>query len=204
MITVYMDCDDTILNSSAAIIEILNEKYGVNKTLKDLRDYKYRSIVGTVAQEEILEIFQSEQFWQKVQFNEQFVEVIKKLKNNFKFVVISKGTKENLESKEAHLKKAFKQMDVDIDFVGIPILLGSKTKFEKSLVDMTGAIQIDDCTSELNTKAAIRILLRNGRRVEWNYIPWNEENFYGVDTWKEIEEILEFAAQSDEFMARAF
>lgn len=204
MITIYMDCDDTILNSSAAIIEILNERYGVNKTVNDLRDYKYRSIVGTVSQEEILGIFQSEQFWKKVQFNEIFVEAIKKLKNIFKFIIVSKGTKENLEAKEVHLKKAFKEMGVDIEFIGIPIILGSSSKFEKSLVDMTGGIQIDDCTDELRTKAAVRILLRNNRRVHWNYIPENEENFYAVDTWKEIEEILEFAAKTNEFMANPF
>lgn len=205
MITVYVDCDDTILNSSAVIIEILNSRYGVSKTIEDLRDYRYRSIVGGVTQEEILEIYQSEEFWEKVQFQPKFLKALEKLKKYFNFVIISKGTEQNLKVKEIHLRKAFKDRGVDIEFVGIPLIIGSKTKFAKALCNMVGAIQIDDCTQEFaGSLASVKILIKNGREVEWNYTPFNEENFYVAQDWKDIERILMFAKDNDTFMSNPF
>lgn len=43
-IKIYFDVDDTILNSSEAVIEILSHKYKINKTIKDLKDWNYQSI----------------------------------------------------------------------------------------------------------------------------------------------------------------
>lgn len=205
MITIYVDCDDTILNSSAVIIEILNSRYGVSKTIEDLRDYRYRSIVGGVTQEEILEIYQSEEFWEKVQFQPKFLKALEKLKKYFSFVIISKGTEQNLKAKEIHLRKAFKGRGVDIEFVGIPLIIGSKTKFTKALCNMVGAIQIDDCTQEFaGSSASVKILIKNGREVEWNYTPFNEENFYVAQDWEDIEKILMFAKDNDTFMSNPF
>ena len=44
MITVYVDFDNTIVESNKKIIEILNNKYHTFKTEADLFNYNYNSI----------------------------------------------------------------------------------------------------------------------------------------------------------------
>ena len=44
MKTVYVDFDNTIVESNQRVIEILNERYGLSKTEDDLVDYGYKSI----------------------------------------------------------------------------------------------------------------------------------------------------------------
>ena len=39
MTTVYVDFDNTIVESNQKVIEILNDKYGLNKSEDDLEDY---------------------------------------------------------------------------------------------------------------------------------------------------------------------
>ena len=41
MTTVYVDFDNTIVESNQKVIEILNDKYGLNKSEDDLEDYGY-------------------------------------------------------------------------------------------------------------------------------------------------------------------
>ena len=65
--TIYLDCDDTILYSSEMVIRILNQRYGENKTISDLTDWFYQSIVPGVSQQEILGIYDSEEFWNEVE-----------------------------------------------------------------------------------------------------------------------------------------
>ena len=36
--TIFLDVDDVLLDSSAAVVAILNQRYGLNKTLDDLVD----------------------------------------------------------------------------------------------------------------------------------------------------------------------
>lgn len=202
VITLYLDCDDTILNSSEVIIDILNRKYGQTKTLDDLKDYRYRSIANGVTQQEILEIYQSEEFWEKVQFNPDFLAVAKKLKNYFKFVIVTKGTQKNLMEKEIHLHKAFEALGFSIDFIGLPLSFNPDTSIGKNLIQMQNGIQIDDCAKELvNSSAAMKILLKNNRETYWNETPCLEENMYAAQNWKEIEEILNFTLKHDEMLA---
>ena len=41
--TIYLDFDNTIVESNKRIIDMLNKKYGTSKTEDDLFDYNYNS-----------------------------------------------------------------------------------------------------------------------------------------------------------------
>ena len=69
-IKVYIDADDTILDSSVAIIDILNKKNNTNKTIHNLRDWNYRDIDGTMNGDKILELYESEEFFNTVKVKE--------------------------------------------------------------------------------------------------------------------------------------
>ena len=67
MTTVYVDFDNTIVESNQKVIEILNDKYGLNKSEDDLEDYGYTSI-APITEEEKLGIFESDEFFSNLKF----------------------------------------------------------------------------------------------------------------------------------------
>ena len=187
MITVYIDFDNTIVESNKRVIEILNKKYLLNKTEDDLNDYGYNSI-APITEKEKLEIFESDEFFKGLEFKEGFLEFFKRNKKNVSFVVATKGTSVNLEKKEKWLKK---NLSKKIKFIGI-----DNKDFSKKQVNMAGGIQIDDFITSLDTNADLKILYKDNHSFEWqtNYI---NTDIVVVNTWKEIDDILTFYSDYD-------
>lgn len=200
-LTIYLDCDDTILYSSEAVIRILNKRYGLSKTIDDLKDWGYRSIVPTITQEEIAEIYGSKEFWREACFNREFLKVYKRLRKQFNWVIVSRGTPENLAYKQKMLKR---KMGGRTEFDCMLIVPGDKTNGSKGDIDMTGGIQIDDAMGCLEgTTAAIRILFR-AKEGYWNRPTPDEDNLYVVHNWQEIGEMLAFFNEHREFVKREY
>lgn len=180
---IFLDCDDTILDSSKCIIGLLNKKNGTNKTFDDLKDFQYRSIDKTLTTKTVLDIFESDEFWNSVQFNQDFLDNHQFLNDNFEIEIVSCGTKENLRKKEEFLKH------LGYKFNGL--LVDENLDLCKKRINMQNCIQIDDNISSLeNTNATIKILLKNDREFAWNKTKANIENLYAVNNWNEIIEIL--------------
>ena len=198
-INIYVDCDDTILHSSETVIDILNKRYRTNKTINDLKDWNYRSIVSTITQDEILDIYCSDEFWDNVKNNEKFLAVYNKLKDKVNWVVVSKGNYANLLKKQEYLDKHFD----NIYFYGL--LINGANDFNKSYIDMSDGIQIDDnINCLLSTNSSLKIIIRNYRDVYWNRIPAHVDNLYSVDDWKQIDSILDFMLENREFVVSCY
>ena len=190
-LTIYLDCDDTILHSSEMVIRILNKRYGTNKTISDLTDWKYRSIIPGVTQEEILDIYDSEEFWNGVELNPEFLKVFEKLKNSFKWVVLSRGKYRNIK-----LKTEYIQRHLGIPVIGLLILSSEDSDLSKKDTDMSDGIQIDDNMNCIEgSNAQVKILIQQGRQFTWNQPNPNEDNLYTANDWKEVGEMLEFFLQ---------
>lgn len=204
-IAIYVDADDTIMKSSEAVIKILNKKYNITppKTIKDLRDWRYRSIYGLLGNDEVDNIFDSDEFFDVVELDNEFLSFYKANQKDFSFIVVTKGTKDNLKKKEEYLKKI---LGDSFEFIGIETKrqqydeyydkeLGFKRrKIDKSSVNMRHGIQIDDRTDNLiTTNAPVKILYKHDSDMYWNRDYENVNNLYAVNTWKEIIDILSFA-----------
>lgn len=187
MTTVYVDFDNTIVESNQKVIEILNDKYGLNKSEDDLEDYGYTSI-APITEEEKLGIFESDEFFSNLKFKSDFLKVLNKYDSKVKFVITTKGTAENLKKKEQWIKE---NIPGNISFVGI-----TNNSLSKRQVDMTNGIQIDDCTAALDTNADIKILYKDNHNFNWqsNY---NNTDILVVNTWLEIDDILSFYSSYD-------
>lgn len=197
-LSVYVDCDDTILNSSVAVIDILNKYFNKNKTIEDLHDWNYRSIEKTITADDICKIYESDEFWSIVKVNAGFLNFYQRYKTKFNWIVVSKGTKRNLLQKKIYLEKIFD----NFQFIGVEIFNPDK-QLSKSSLDMSNSIQIDDVFEELeDTNANIKILLTNNRKFYWNKIKPNVENLYAVQNWEEISQILEFFNKNLEFVCK--
>lgn len=187
MTTVYVDFDNTIVESNQKVIEILNDKYGLNKSEDDLEDYGYTSI-APITEEEKLGIFESDEFFSNLKFKSDFLKVLNKYDGKVKFVITTKGTAENLKKKEQWIKE---NIPGNISFIGI-----TNNSLSKRQVDMTNGIQIDDCTAALDTNADIKILYKDNHNFNWqsNY---NNTDILVVNTWLEIDDILSFYSSYD-------
>lgn len=193
----FIDCDDTILNSSVAVIDIINKKYNKNSNISFLKDWNYNSIESTLTKKDVYEIYESMDFWNSIKINEDFKKHYTNIIKNFDVCFISKGTQKNLELKELFLKREFGK---DVCFVGVKIFPGFYNE-EKNKVDMCQGIQIDDRSDELrSTNAKLKILLKNYRNFKWNKPIENLDNLYVVNDWDQIFEILDFYARNLEVL----
>lgn len=202
--TIFLDVDDVLLDSSAAVVAILNQRYGLNKTLDDLVDWGYKSIYRNLTKEQISEIYESEKFWSLVKPNEILMKALEDSEEDeqgiwrqYNWILLTKGSKESLQKKLDYLNKIpfFKRNESKWRYFG----LGHGEKKED--VHMLGRIQIDDNYSFLNrTDADLKILVRNGKETRFNrpkVETENLENLYIVDNISQVFEILEFITKLD-------
>lgn len=196
-ITLYLDADDTILLSSEAVIKILNKKYNINppKTINNMKDWEYRSIHKNITIEEIEDIYESDEFFNRVEFDPLFLDFYNKNKNKVNIVIVTKGTELNVIKKEKYIKSILGE---DIEYIGMTFKYdasGERIKdYSKTNINMKHGIQIDDRTDALaNTNANIKILINNDRIRTWNQNYENINNLYVARNWDEISQIVLFA-----------
>lgn len=187
MITIYLDFDNTIVESNKKVIEILNERYGENKSEDDLVDYGFNSI-HKIPEKEKLSIFESDEFFTDLQFKPHIIDIITKNYNKFNWVITTKGTKANLDKKFAWLDEHW---PFDMQRIGI-----TNDNLSKSTVDMSNGIQIDDVSAALDTKAAVKILYKDYNDFCWQQIEPGDDILV-VNSWEEIDKILGFYAEFD-------
>lgn len=202
---IFWDVDDVILNTSEAIIDIINQKYRVPNGLKpktedDQKSWGYKSIYRSFSESQLFEILESNEFWKKVRINKDFKRILDTgMLDNYNNVLVTKGTLTNLSLKIGYLKSH--GLNCDRDFVYDPIVIeAGESATDKSAIDMRGAIQIDDnITNLINTNAHIKILIKNNHDTVFNNSFGHytdkidpDDIFYEVNTISEIEEILKF------------
>ena len=201
-IKLFIDADDTILESSKAFINIVNQQDNVtpHKTYEELRDWKYRSLFPYMTNERIFKIYDSEEFFNIVKINSDFENFYLKHENDFEWNIVTKGHKSNIEHKQKYCKKHLPKAKV----VGCRFDSMEEQNFDKSHIDMDYGIQIDDRTDCLTgSNANIKILFKNNRDFYWNRTEMTSEPLYIMNSWKEIIETLEFALKnSDVFMEK--
>ena len=201
-IKLFIDADDTILESSKAFIDIVNQQDNINppKIYEELRDWKYRSLFPYMTNERIFEIYDSEEFFNIVKLNADFESFYLKHENDFEWNIVTKGHKSNIEHKHKYFKKHLPKAKV----IGCRFNSMEEQNFDKSHIDMDYGIQIDDRTDCLiGSNANIKILFKNNRDFYWNRTDMSNEPLYIMNSWKEIIETLEFALKnSDVFMER--
>lgn len=193
----FLDVDDTIFKSSEAIIKILNKKYNISpaKTYDDMTDWLYRSICPDMTSEKVKELYESEEFFDIVEYDEDFIKFYENYKNHFDIVIVTKGDKPNLDKK----KKKLEDMFGKFKFIGLDMNNG----YDKSSVDMRGGIQVDDRSDCLeNTNATIKILITHRKKLDWNKLPVNVENLYETADWNDAGLVIDTCVRYPEVMMR--
>lgn len=189
---IVLDFDDTIVKSSEEIIRQLNNKYNLNRNINDLKDWGYKSIYANLSKEEVLNIYDSESFFQNVKYNDCFLDFKEKYIDSGLYypIICSKGKEQNLKYKEEFCLKLFNN---NVDFIGMKFS-DKNYGLNKSQYDFTNTyFVVDDNTQALlSLSSPKKILLKNYREQVWNKTPINEENIYVVNSFKDIIDMCDF------------
>lgn len=188
----YIDFDNTIVNSSEVIVKMLNEKFGEDKDWEKLRRYDFKDLFPSCSYQEIEKYFESDRMFEEVELFPEAYETLCSFKDNFdKVSVVTIGTDINLEKKKRFIKDRF---HFDIELIGIR----NDGRSNKGSVDMRDGVFIDDhidCLHSSNAK--VKILIKTSENAEWSKIEPNDD-IYVVSNWYEIYSILDFITKNKE------
>jgi 5'(3')-deoxyribonucleotidase len=185
--TIIIDVDDTFLQSSQEIIRQLNLKNNTNKTIDDLKDYGYKSIDKNVTQKDILKMYGSQLFFDKVKLTKDSAFYISILQDKYNILFVSYGDIYNLQLKEKFLHKLFKLYNwKNVEFEGV-LFEETKSKIQRDVL-----FAIDNHSEHLKEyNAKHKILFKNYQNVIWNQCPPNSE-WYTANNFKEIYDIIKY------------
>ena len=188
----YIDFDNTIVNSSEVIVKMLNEKFGENKDWKKLRRYDFKDLFPSCSYWEIEKSFESDKMFEEIELFPEVYETLNSFKDKFdRMSVVTIGTDINLEKKRRFVKDRF---SFDIELIGIK----NDGRSNKGSVDMRNGVFIDDhidCLHSSNAK--VKILIKTSENSEWSKIEPNDD-IYIVSNWYEIYSILDFITKNKE------
>lgn len=163
--TLYIDFDNTLVNSIKKIVELWQRKYNGTSRYKpihwtEIETYDFKEL--NVSKDEIKEFFNTKEFFQKLEFCDNAEVIIKFLyEQGFKIVFVSMGQPENLALKKEWLSKH--NILKNTEFIGIDI----NNYKDKSHIDMSDGILIDDEIRYLETSNAVKKVCF-GDEYEWN------------------------------------
>lgn len=188
--SILIDIDDTIISSSQEIIRQLNNKNKTNKTIEDLTDYEYKSIDPNITQTDIVNMYDSDEFFKHVKFNKGALQFIEKYEKIFDIIFISYGTNCNLHKKADFITECANYLKWN----NIYFAACETGKCKKSDVFVNNPyLAIDNHIGHLNEmNAPKKILLKNNMDVYWNQPIINNPDIYVVNTFDEICQMIDF------------
>ena len=169
----YVDFDGVIVDSIKAICDLYNEDFSYYSDFKpvdpnDVLTYDFSEC--NCASKEIIDwYFNTPRFFEKLEFMPSAYDYLKSLSTDFRIVIVSHGFSPNLRAKEKWINK----------YLPFAELYGVNLKDfqDKSCVDMSGGIFIDDKISNLDSSnAAFKLVF--GKRY-----PWNDDNSNYIRVW---------------------
>jgi len=182
----FVDMDLTIVDSVKAFCQTYNiiyfeHPYFVPSDPDKLISYDFRCICPLLqTQNDKDKIWGCRAFFAYLEFiDKDTYDVLKKLNEKYQLIIVTIGTLKNLALKSEWL-------ETNLPFIKDCILITNEgNKMDKSIVNMNGALFLDDIPSNLESTNAERKILFG------KIYPWNE-NWQGEHclTWKEIEQMF--------------
>lgn len=186
MQTIFIDLDCTVLNTIKCIVDLYDEDFKYYSDYKkipwtEVRTWNFTELKATTP-EYLNSYFNQQRFFDKVEMFEDAKERIDELSNYYNIKFVSHGYSPNLRIKAEWVKKIFPYAE----FIGVNL----KEHLDKSCIDMSGGIFIDDLKNNLeSSNADIKICF--GETYKWNE-EWmtNNYNKFNAYTWKAVKKII--------------
>ena len=235
----FLDIDDVVINSAEAIIEILNSRFNMSLSVSNMTEWDFSNILKDInahiireseikaqinltdndlplTREYILDIFETSEFWDVVQFKEGFKELFDNLQNKYYIIFITQGTKGNLLRKKIWLQDNLdiyfrEDKSKNYEYLGIALTEDKNEVIHNELINILKELQevqkgeiynfpftviVDDRQANLQNNCDLKILLKN-RETAYNRIVESREDLYITSDLISIYEILDFYSKYD-------
>lgn len=184
-IPLFIDFDGTAYNTIEAICRLYDKDfnhYSDYKKIKweDIETWDFTEL-SAATPEYINHYFNQDRFFEIITPFKNFYHVIDKLSNKYDIKIVSHGFSPNLRAKKIFIEEELPC----VEFIGVNL----KYHKDKSMVDMSGGIFIDDKSSNLETSNAdIKICF--GKEYEWNKEFKTDGHNYRCETWDEVLNVI--------------
>ena len=197
----FLDFDETIVKTTKQFVELANKKFNTDKNWKNLKCWCFQDLYPNIRNQDIDEIFDSKELYNNIESHENCISTLNKIKDYVDINIATIGSDTNLFNKKEWLKNNF--TDIDYNFLDVKVNFDRNiNKHNKSTIDMSGGIFIDDRIDNLrSSNATIKILYKSYNDYNWQKCEANEDIFI-VNTWDEIYEILYFCINNDVMFER--
>lgn len=179
----FLDFDDCIVHSSKAICECYNQLFSNHPDFKPANWWEntvwnYEKICPLM--ERPSDLFSDEIFFKNLDLmNDNTKDIIEKLCKKYEVIIASIGTPENIALKSLWLKTNLPCIKEYI------FLCNDHCKMDKSTIDMSNSIFIDDVVSNLDSSNA------EFKIVFGDEFDWNKTNKYPrCMNWSDISNLL--------------
>jgi len=184
-IKIFCDLDNTVLMTIKAICEMYNEDYCSKEGFipadwKKVNKYNFTDQCTLLSIENLDNYFCEERFFNKVKLMPGASYGLIALYDEYELIFLSLGQIDNLNKKAYFVRSYFS--GANIKFIGLDI----EKYNDKSCIDMSNAIIIDDHSGILNNCNAMRKICF-GPVYEWNK-DWTGER---AETWTDVLKLLE-------------
>lgn len=167
----FLDFDNTIVGTIAAVVSLYNEDYASHEGFvqvdpKDVTSWEFTEC-NLATYEEIDKYFGDKRFFQRVKLYPSAGQVLRSLSHMYDITIVSHGYANNLRLKEEWVKdNLFKEIfdnSCNAEFIGV----NWETHNDKSHVDMSNSIFVDDSIRNLETSSA-KYKILYGEYMDWN------------------------------------
>lgn len=182
-IELFLDFDNTLVNTNQSCIDILNERYNTSFQLNQLHRYDFRDL-WPISNEEVESLFESSDLFDRLSYIDNCYESLYGIRKEIIPYIVSSGTKKNAELKRKWILKHDNGLFDTVSVV--------PRHNDKKIFDMSNGIFIDDhieCLRASNAK--VKILYKFFSNGDWNKYD-NKDEIYVANTWKEIMGVLNF------------
>ena len=177
----YVDFDNTIVNTTKSIVDLYNEDYMYYDKYKyvdwtDIKTWGFQELT-LLKKGKIYEYFNQPRLFKNVQFFDNAKRSLDWLSNFYEIYIVSAGHTPNLKQKEIWLKENLPYTK----FIGV----NNEIYDDKSHVDMSDGFFIDDVSKNLITSNAYHGICF-GNEYSWN------DDWTGTrcQTWIEVNRFL--------------
>lgn len=182
-IKLFLDVDNTITNSSKAICKSYNFLYKDEKGFKpanwiENEKYNFSEICPLINNP--AKLFRDELFFRYLEFmGDNTCDIIRKLNEKYQVIICSIGHPKNISLKSLWLND---KLSFIKDYI---LLYNDGCKMDKSIVDMSNGIFIDDCTSNLDSSnAELKVIF--GDEYEWS----QTKDYTRCWNWTDVAKLL--------------
>lgn len=176
MSKLFIDFDNTIVDSIKAYLDVYNKLTDSNVSTEDISEWDLSIPCPGINP---TEIFERQSFFEYLEFMPKAQEVLKELSRYYEVIICTIGTFKNIEKKSKWIKE-------NLPFIEEAVfLVRENVTMNKAIVDMGGAILIDDNVDNLISSNAFEKYVF-GKVYEYNA----DSPYYRLTDWQEIQDYL--------------